>query len=406
LLGGFPVVNDVTCYKINKSEMVPKETIDPIDWRERKLYVPLLDLKEQFLTIKEEVMAALEQVLETCEFILGPNVSAFEQEIAEYLGVKHAIGVGNGTDALVLIFDALGIGPGDEVITSPYTFFATAECVSRLGAKPVFVDINPITLTIDPEKLEQAITTRTKAVIPVHIFGRAVDMPRIMDIASRHDLFVVEDACQSIGGEIEGKKLGTFGNAGAFSFFPTKNLGAYGDGGLVVTDDDELAERVRMLRAHGSKVKYHNELIGYNSRLDEMQAAVLRVKLRHLNEWDSRRREIALEYNKLLKDLPLQLPDPGDKGEHVFHLYTILTDNREELRAYLKSRGVETGVYYPTPLHLQPAYAELGYCKGDFPVSESACERNLSLPMYPDLTDEQIHYVAETLRGFFEERSA
>jgi len=386
--------------------MVPKETIDPIDWRERKLYVPLLDLKEQFLTIKEEVMAALEQVLETCEFILGPNVSAFEQEIAEYLGVKHAIGVGNGTDALVLIFDALGIGPGDEVITSPYTFFATAECVSRLGAKPVFVDINPITLTIDPEKLEQAITTRTKAVIPVHIFGRAVDMPRIMDIASRHDLFVVEDACQSIGGEIEGKKLGTFGNAGAFSFFPTKNLGAYGDGGLVVTDDDELAERVRMLRAHGSKVKYHNELIGYNSRLDEMQAAVLRVKLRHLNEWDSRRREIALEYNKLLKDLPLQLPDPGDKGEHVFHLYTILTDNREELRAYLKSRGVETGVYYPTPLHLQPAYADLGYRRGDFPVSESACERNLSLPMYPDLTDEQIHYVAETLRGFFEERSA
>jgi len=376
------------------------------DWRERKLYVPLLDLKEQFLTIKEEVMAVLEQVFESCEFILGPNVSAFEQEIAKYLGVKHAIGVGNGTDALVLILDALGIGPGDEVITTPYTFFATAECVSRLGAKPVFVDINPITLTIDPEKLEQAITSRTKAVIPVHIFGRAADMSRIMDIASRHHLFVVEDACQSMGGEIQGKKLGTFGNAGAFSFFPTKNLGAYGDGGLVVTDDDELAESVRMLRAHGSKVKYHNELIGYNSRLDEMQAAVLRVKLRHLNEWDSRRREIALEYNKLLKDLPLQLPDPGDKGEHVFHLYTILTDNREELRVYLKSRGVETGVYYPTPLHLQPAYADLGYRKGDFPVSESACERNLSLPMYPELTDEQIHYVAEAVRGFFEERGA
>ena len=370
------------------------------------MYVPLLDLKEQFLTIKEEVMAALEQVLESCEFILGPNVSAFEQEIAEYLGVKHAIGVGNGTDALVLILDALGIGPGDEVITTPYTFFATAECVSRLGAKPVFVDIDPITLTIDPEKLEQAITSRTKAVIPVHIFGRAADMLAIMDIASRHHLFVVEDACQSIGGEIEGKKLGTFGNAGAFSFFPTKNLGAYGDGGLVVTDDDALAERVRMLRAHGSKVKYHNELMGYNSRVDEMQAAVLRVKLRHLNEWNSRRRQIAHEYNKLLKDLPLEFPDPGKDGEHVFHLYTILTDNREELRGYLKSRGVETGVYYPTPLHLQPAYADLGYCKGDFPVSESACERNLSLPMYPELTDEQIHYVAETVRGFFEERGA
>jgi len=368
--------------------------------------IPFLDLKAQYQTIREQVLSSIEQVLESSEFILGPNVSVFEQEVAKYLGVKHAIGVGNGTDALVLILDALGIGPGDEVITTPYTFFATAECVSRLGAKPVFVDINPITLTIDPEKLEQAITSRTKAVIPVHIFGRAADMPRIVDIASRHHLFVVEDACQSMGGEIQGKKLGTYGNAGALSFFPTKNLGAYGDGGLVVTDDDKLAERVRMLRAHGSKVKYHNELIGYNSRLDEMQAAVLRVKLRHLNEWNSKRRQIALEYNKRLKDLPLQLPYPGEKGEHVFHLYTILTDNREELRVYLKSRGVETGVYYPTPLHLQPAYADLGYRKGDFPVSESACERNLSLPMYPELTNEQIHYVAQAVRVFFEERGA
>jgi len=251
-------------------------------------------LKSTISNHKRTSLSSIERVLESCEFIPWPNVSAFEQEIAEYLGVKHAIGVGNGTDALVLILDALGIAPGDEVITTPYTFFATAECVSRLGAKPVFVDIDPITLAIDPEKLEQAITSRTKAIIPVHIFGRAADMSRIMDIASRHHLFVVEDACQSIGGEIEDKKLGTFGNAGAFSFFPTKNLGAYGDGGLVVTDDDELAERVRMLRAHGSKVKYHNELIGYNSRLDEMQAAVLRVKLRHLNEWNNRRREIAL----------------------------------------------------------------------------------------------------------------
>lgn len=356
--------------------------------------IPFLDLKAQYQIMREQILSSIKQVLESSGFILGPNVTAFEQEVAEYLGVKHAIGVGNGTDALVLILDALGIGPGDEVITTPYTFFATAECVSRLGAKPVFVDIDPITLTIDPEKLEQAITTRTKAVILVHIFGRAADMSAIMYIANRHHLFVVEDACQSMGGEIEGKKLGTFGNAGAFSFFPTKNLGAYGDGGLVVTDDDELAERVRMLRAHGSKVKYHNELIGYNSRLDEMQAAVLRVKLRHLNEWNSRRRQIALEYNKLLKDLPLEFPDPGKDGEHVFHLYTILTGNREELRAYLKSRGVETGVYYPTPLHLQPAYADLGYRKGKFPVSESACERNLSLPMYPELSDEQIYYLA------------
>jgi len=244
------------------------------------LYVPLLDLKEQFLTIKEEVMAALEQVLETCEFILEPNVSAFEQEIAEYLGVKHAIGVGNGTDALVLILDALGIGPGDEVITTPYTFFATAECVSRLGAKPVFVEIDPITLTIDPKKLEQAITTRTKAVIPVHIFGRVIVVSKIMAIAQRHGLFVVEDAGQSMGADVDEKKLGTFEDVSVFSFLPAKNLGAYGNGGLIVTNDDALAERVQMFRAHGSKARNHNEIMGYNSRLDEIQAGVLDLNSR------------------------------------------------------------------------------------------------------------------------------
>jgi len=370
------------------------------------LKVPLLDLKKQYLNIKGEVAEAVEEVLQSCEFILGPNVSTFEKEIADYLGVKHAIGVGNGTDALVLILDALGIGPGDEVITTPYTFFATAECISRLSAKPVFVDIDPVTLTIDSEKLEEAITSKTKAVIPVHIFGRTADMSGVMNIAKRHSLFVVEDACQSIGAELQGKKLGTIGHAGAFSFFPTKNLGAYGDGGLVVTNDDQVAERVRMLRAHGSKVKYHNELIGYNSRLDEIQAAVLRVKLRHLDEWNAKRRQIALLYNELLKDLPLQLPDPGGDREHVFHLYTVLAENPEHLRTFLKSRGIDTGVYYPLPLHLQPAYSELGYHKGDYPVSEFACERNLSLPMYPELTDEEVYYVANQVKRLFDERGA
>jgi len=374
--------------------------------RYENLDIPFLDLKLQYNHIKDEVKQAIEEALQSCEFILGPHVSAFEKEIADYLGVKHAIGVGNGTDALVLILDAFGIGPGDEVITTPYTFFATAECISRLGAKPVFVDIDPVTFTIDPEKLEEAITAKTKAVIPVHIFGRTADMIRIIDIAEYHGLFVVEDACQSIGGELQGKKLGTIGHAGAFSFFPTKNLGAYGDGGLVVTNDDEVAERVRMLRAHGSKVKYHNELIGYNSRLDEIQAAVLRVKLKHLDEWNDRRRQIARCYNELLKDLPLQLPDPGEDREHVFHLYTVLAEDREDLKTFLKSRGIDTGIYYPLPLHLQPAYSELGYHEGDYPVSESACQKNLSLPMYPELTDEQVYYVADQVRRFFDERSA
>jgi len=370
------------------------------------LKVPLLDLKVQFGDIEDEVWASLERVFDSCDFILGPNVTAFEEEIANYLGTKHAIGVGNGTDALVIALDALGIGPGDEVITVPYTFFASAECISRLGAKPVFVDIDPITLTMDPEKLEAAITSRTKAIIPVHIFGKAAVMSTIMDIARSHHLSVVEDACQAMGADLFGKKLGTFGDIGVFSFFPTKNLGAYGDGGLVVTNDDEVAERVRMLRAHGSKVKYHNELIGYNSRLDEIQAAVLRVKLRHLEEWNARRRQIALCYNELLKDLPLQLPDPGEGHEHVFHLYTVLAEDREDLKTFLKSRGIDTGIYYPLPLHLQPAYGELGYHEGDYPVSESACRKNLSLPMYPELTDEQVYYVADQVRRFFDERSA
>jgi len=366
------------------------------------LYIHLLDLSRQYEILKAEIDKAIQGVLNSCEFILGPNVTAFEEEIADYLGTDYAIGVGNGTDALVIALDALGIGPGDEVITVPYTFFASAECISRVGAKPVFVDVDPITLTMDPEKLEAAITSRTKAIIPVHIFGRATDMSTIMDIARNHHLSVVEDACQAMGAGIDGKKLGTFGDIGVFSFFPTKNLGAYGDGGLIVTNNDDLAERMRMLRAHGSRIKYQNEMIGYNSRLDEIQAAILRVKLPHLDNWNQKRRNVAEKYNQLLDDLPIQLPKIGGENQHVFHLYTILSDQRDELREFLKSKGVETGIYYPLPLHLQPAYQSLGYKKGSLLISEAACERNLSLPMYPELNDEQIEYVAMSVREFFE----
>lgn len=363
--------------------------------------ISLLDLKAQYEQIRTEVQGAINTVLESTKFILGPNEIYFEEEIAKYLGVKHAVGVGNGTDALVIALDSLGIGPGDEVITVPYTFFASAECISRVGAKPVFVDVDPTTLTMDPEKLKSAITAKTKAIIPVHIFGRAANIRRITTIAQEHHLFVVEDACQSMGADADGKKLGTFGNIGVFSFFPTKNLGAYGDGGLIVTNDDTLAERMQMLRAHGSKVKYQNEMIGYNSRLDEIQAAILRVKLTHLDDWNQKRQDIARKYNQLLDGLPIQLPDIGLENQHIFHLYTILIDKRDELKEFLGKKGIETGIYYPLPLHLQPAYRELGLTEGDFPVSEAACKRNLSLPMYPELTDEQIDYVASSVRAFF-----
>jgi len=375
-----------------------------MDWRYENLDIPFLDLKLQYDHIKDEVKQAIEEVLQSCEFILGPHISAFEKEIPDYLGVKHAIGVGNGTDALVLILDALGIGHGDEVIAVPYTFFASAECVSHVGGRPIFVDAEPITLTLDPQKIEVPITSRTKAIIPVHIFGKAADMSTITDIACDLHLSVVEDACQSMEADLYGRKLGAFGDVGVFFFFPIKNLGAYGDGGLIVTNNDGLAERMRVLRAHGSKIKYHNEMIGYNSRLDEIQADILRAKLPHLDNCNQKQRNVAEKYNQLLDNLPIQLPNIGGENQQIFHLYNILSDQRDELREFLKSKGIETGIYYPLPLHLQPAYQSLGYKKGSLPISEVACERNLSLPMYPELNDEQIEYVAMSVREFFERR--
>lgn len=366
------------------------------------MQIQFLDLKAQYETIKEDIKKAIIDAVESGQYIMGPNVKAFEEEIAAYLGVKHAIAVANGTDALVLTLDALGIGPGDEVITSPYTFFASAECISRVGAKPVFADIDPETFNIDPEDIEKKITEKTKAIIPVHIFGQAADMARIMAIAEKHGLYVVEDACQAMGAKVNGRKVGTIGKAGCFSFFPTKNLGAYGDGGLVVTDDDELADKIRLLRVHGSRKKYFHELIGYNSRLDEIQAAVLRVKLKHIDSWNEARRKKAMLYNELLRNTPVKTPDINGEKSHVFHLYTILAPNRNEIKSYLERKGIPTGIYYPLPLHLQEVYKNLGYKKGDLPIAEKTCEQNLSLPLYPELTDDQIKYVADAVIEFYE----
>lgn len=366
------------------------------------MQLEFLDLKAQYETIKEEIKKAIMDIVESGHYIMGPNVKAFEEEIAEYLGVKHAIAVANGTDALVLTLDALGIGPGDEVITSPYTFFASAECISRVGAKPVFADIDPETLNINPEEIEKKITEKTKAIIPVHIFGRAVEMDKITALAEKHGLYVVEDACQAIGSEINGRKVGTIGKAGCFSFFPTKNLGAYGDGGLVITNDDELADKIRLLRVHGSRKKYFHDVIGYNSRLDEIQAAILRVKLKYIDSWNEARRQKAKLYNELLKNTPVITPDIIDGKSHVFHLYTILATNRDELKKHLEQKGIPTGIYYPLPLHLQEAYKDLGYKKGDMPVAEKTCESNLSLPLYPELPDGQIKYIADSVIEFYE----
>lgn len=369
------------------------------------MQIELINLKRQYKNLKDEISQAIEKVLENGQYILGPEVKAFEKEIAEYLGVKYAIGVANGTDALVLSLKALGIGPGDEVITTPFTFFATAEAVSQVGATPVFVDIDPDTYNINPDLIEEKITEKTKAILPVHIFGQPCDMDKIMQIAKKHNLYVIEDACQAIGSEYKGQKVGTFGDVACFSFFPTKNLGGYGDGGMVVTNNKDLAEEVDILRKHGSKKKYYNEEIGYNSRLDELQAAILRVKLKYLDVWNSQRISAANKYNELLKDLsdviktPYKLPEV----KHIYHLYCIQSEKREFLMEKLKEYGIATGIYYPVPLHLQKAYANLGYKEGDFPVAEEVCRKIFAIPMYPEITDKEINYVSEVLHKIVNE---
>ncbi len=347
--------------------------------------IPFIDLKRLHEPIKNELMLAIKRVVDSGNFILGPEVASFEKEIARYLGVKHAIGVASGSDALLLSLMALGIKEGDEVITTPFTFFATAGAIMRLGATPVFVDVDERTFNINPSLIESAITSKTKAILPVHIFGQPSNMSEIMMIAKKHDLFVVEDACQAIGAEWKGRKVGSIGDLGCFSFFPTKNLGGFGDGGLVVTNNDEFADYLRKARVHGAKKKYEHQFIGINSRLDALQAAVLRVKLKYLNYWNAERIKIAQEFNDLLRERFIT-PFVLKGAKHVYHQYALLVkEGRDEVLVSLRKKGVMAGVYYPKPLHLQESFLSLGYKKGDLPVAEEISKKILSIPLYPEV---------------------
>jgi len=366
-----------------------------------KQQIPVLDLSPQIEEQWNELNAAIQSVLRSGQFIMGPEVKAFEKEVAGYLGVKHAIGVNSGTDALVIGLRAMDIGPGDEVITTPFTFFATAESISNVGAKPVFVDIEEDSFNIDPEKIEEAITEKTKAIMPVHLYGNPANMAKIMQIAKKRNLKVIEDCAQSFGAryysnnDFEGKQTGSIGDIGAYSFFPSKNLGAFGDGGLVVTNNDDIAEQARMLRTHGAKKKYHNEILGYNSRLDSIQAAILRVKLPKIDEWNEGRRQVAKRYNELFKDNPNIITPEITKG-HVFHQYTIrvLNTSRDELQAKLKEQGIGSMVYYPIPQDKLPIY------RGQYQensISDNLGMRVLSLPIWPTLDESNQKYIATNI---------
>lgn len=348
--------------------------------------IPLLDMSPEIESIWDELMAAIQDVLRKGQFIMGPNVKEFEAEMAAYLGVKHAIGCNSGTDALVMGIRAMGIGPGDEVITTPFTFFATTEAISHAGAVPVFVDIDPVTFNMDVSQIESKITSKTKAIIPVHLYGHAVDMDPLMAIAAKHGLKALEDCAQAFGSEYKGRKVSTIGDGGALSFFPSKNMGACGDGGMFVTNDDELAAKVRMLRVHGAAKKYFNEEIGYNSRLDEIQAAILRVKLPHIDEWNSGRRQVAARYNELLKDVPgVITPTAAEYTKHVYHQYTIriLDGKRDDLQTKLGEAGVGTFVYYPVPIDRLPVYKAMDF--GVLSNSDMCCGQALSLPIWPKM---------------------
>lgn len=365
--------------------------------------VPFLDLARQYCTIKPEIDAAIDKVLTSGHYILGPEVKALEQEIAALCGVKHGIGVASGSDALFLSLKALGIGPGDKIIVPTFTFFATAGAVCNVGAAPVFADINPRTFNIDPNSIEKILKTKkdVKAIIPVHLFGQMVDMDEIMEIANKYGLFVIEDAAQAIGAEYKGKKAGSIGNVGCFSFYVTKNLGAYGDGGMVVTNDDKIADRLRLLRTHGANPKYYHQLIGVNSRLDELQAAILRVKLRHLPDWTAAHQAIASQYDKLLDDIEgIKIPYRALNRTHIFHAYTVRVSggHRDSLQAHLKEHGIGTSIYYPLPLHLQECFKKLNYHKGNLPNSEKAADEVLSLPIYSELASKEIEYIVRSIK--------
>ncbi|HEV3470431.1 MAG TPA: DegT/DnrJ/EryC1/StrS family aminotransferase [Pyrinomonadaceae bacterium] len=371
------------------------------------MHVPLLDLRQQHAALRDELRAAVERVFESQQFVLGEDVRELEAEVARYTRARYAVGCGSGSDALLLALLALDIGPGSEVVTTPFTFFATAGAVARAGARPRFVDIEPRTYNLDPARLEEAVTPRTRAVMPVHLYGQCAEMGAVMEVAARRDLLVVEDAAQALGAEDRGRRAGTFGAAGCFSFYPTKNLGAAGEAGMVTTDDQPTAERLRRLRVHGGATEYHHSEVGFNSRLDTLQAAVLRVKLPHLDAWSQARRERAAVYTRLLAEAGLgefvAPPHVRPGARHIFHQYVIRVppSRRDPLIAHLKARGVGTKVYYPVPLHLQECFAYLGHREGDFPEAERAAQETLALPMYPELTEEQQSYVVEAVRRFF-----
>lgn len=391
--------------------------------------IPLIDLKAQYSELKDEMDRAVLEVLESSRYIMGAKVKELEKNIAAYTGTKHAISCANGTDALILSLHACGIKEGDEVITTPFTFFATAEAISRVGAKPVFADVKADTFNIDVTQIQSHITDRTKAVIPVHLFGQPAEMDTVCQIAEKYHLYVIEDACQAFGAEYQGRKAGSLGDIGCFSFFPTKNLGAYGDGGIITTNDDNAAATIRALRVHGSgkpgcqaynlkcgggndnvlaegtlsdntiydMTKYYNYFIGYNSRLDEIQAAVLLVKMKHLDNWNAKRREIAGYYTDRLHESSLVVPKILEEATSICHMYALQSENRDKVTCYLNQMGIATGIYYPVPLHLQKAYTGLGYKYGDFPVSEYLAGRTFAIPVYPELTQSQKEHIADTL---------
>ena len=390
--------------------------------------IPLLNLKRQYKNIEEEVNASVLECFKNAQYIMGENVKQFEKEIAEKIGVKHAITVGNGTDALIIALKSLGIKEGDEVITTDYTFFATAEAIRFVGATPVFCDVELDTYNIDPSQIEEKITDKTKAIICVHLFGNACKMDQINDIAKRHNLYVIEDAAQAINSQYKGKNVGNLADLACFSFFPTKNLGCFGDGGMITTNDDDLATIIRALKVHGSgengmkayailndeevevveqnsgdntvynPLKYYNYLIGHNSRLDEIQAAILRIKLKHLDEYTENRRSISHKYIDALKNTSLVMPTETEGGKHVFHLFILQSENREEIESKLKEKGIATGTYYKVPMHLQKAFNDLGYKQGDFPNAEYLSERTFAIPLFPEMNDEEREYIINSIK--------
>ncbi|SDY16826.1 dTDP-4-amino-4,6-dideoxygalactose transaminase [Evansella caseinilytica] len=362
--------------------------------------VPLMNIRAQYEALERELLSAAKRVLSSGKYINGEEGRQFEKELAAFTNTRYAVSTANGTDALILALHACGVGRGDEVITSPFTFFASAEAIARVGATPVFADIDDKTFNLDPEKTAEKITVKTKAIIPVHLFGQPAEMDAFLALARKHHLYVIEDACQALGAEYKAQPAGGIADAGCFSFFPTKNLGGFGDGGMVVTNNPEVAEKVRLLALHGSRKKYFHETIGYNSRLDEIQAAVLRIKLKYITEWNNRRREKAAIYSEELQGLDLNLPAELPHVRHVYHLFVLQSKKRQGLGKFLQKKGIATGHYYPRPLHLQTAFASLGYQEGDLPVAEAASQCSLALPLFPELAEADQMKVIQAIREF------